>query len=95
MEFGSRKISILDKKITKLGVHQAHGSSGSGGGQGRHTPPPGPVKISHKKMAVEGGSIDFMFFAPLTWPLDPLLHGLRECSQGVQRTRLNFEQKLS
>ena len=57
--------------------------------------PPGPVKIRNKKMAVEGGSIDFMFFAPLTWPLDPLLHGLRECSQGVQRTRLNFEQKLS
>ena len=66
-----------------------------GGPRAPYPPPPGPVKISHKKMAVEGGSIDFMFFAPLTWLLDPLLHGLRECSQGVQRTSLNFEQKLS
>ena len=28
-------------------------------------PPPGPVKISHKKMATEGGRIDFMFLEPL------------------------------
>ena len=27
-------------------------------------PPPGPVKISHKKMATEGGRIDFMFLGP-------------------------------
>ena len=26
-----------------------------------------------KKMATEGGRIDFMFLGPLTWPLDPLL----------------------
>ena len=43
------------------------------GGQGGHGPP-GPVKISHKKMAAKSGRIDFMFLAPLfTWPLDPLL----------------------
>ena len=36
---------------------------------------PGPVKISRKKMAVEGGRIDFMFLGPLplTQPLDPLV----------------------
>ena len=26
--------------------------------------PPGPVKIGHKKMATEGGRIDFMFLGP-------------------------------
>ena len=26
--------------------------------------PPGPVKIGHKKMAAEGGRIDFMFLGP-------------------------------
>ena len=31
------------------------------------------MKISHKKMATKGGCIDFMFLAPLTRPLDPLL----------------------
>ena len=39
-------------------------------------PPPGPVKIIHKKMVAECGHIDFMFmFLPplLTRPLDPLL----------------------
>ena len=45
-----------------------------GGGRGGHGPPPGPVKIGHKKMATKGGRIDFMFLAPpLTRPLDPLL----------------------
>ena len=37
--------------------------------------PLGPVKISHKKMAAKGSRIDFMFLAPLTRLLDPLLHG--------------------
>ena len=32
-------------------------------------PPTGPLKISHKKMATEGGRIDFMFIAPLPHPL--------------------------
>ena len=41
------------------------------GGEG--TMPPGPVKISHKKMATKGGRIDFKFPRPLTRPLDPLL----------------------
>ena len=36
--------------------------------------PPGPVKISHKKMAAKGGRVDFMFLGPLTWPLDLLLY---------------------
>ena len=40
-----------------------HNSSGSGGAEGA-MPPPGPVKIGHKKMATEGGRIDFMFLAP-------------------------------
>ena len=30
--------------------------------------PPGPVKISHKRMATKGGSIDFMFLAPHPCP---------------------------
>ena len=38
-------------------------SSGSGGGEVAMAPP-GPVKISHKKMAAEGGRIGFMFLAP-------------------------------
>ena len=42
-------------------------------------PPPGPVKISlffiKKKMVAKGGHIDFMFLAPFTRPLDPLLNG--------------------
>ena len=28
-------------------------------------PPPDPVKISHKKMATKGGSIDFMFLGSI------------------------------
>ena len=32
-------------------------------------PPPGPVKISHKKLAAEGDSIVFMFLAPPPPPL--------------------------
>ena len=44
-----------------------------GGAKGAMAPP-GPVKIGHKKMAAEGGRIDFMFLGPpLTRPLDPLL----------------------
>ena len=35
--------------------------------------PPDPVKISHKKDGPEGGRIYFMFLAPSTRPLDPLL----------------------
>ena len=34
-------------------------------GQGNHAPPPGPVKIRHKKMATERGRIDFIFLGPL------------------------------
>ena len=34
--------------------------------------PPGPIKISHKKMAAGGGHMDFMS-PPPTRPLDPLL----------------------
>ena len=34
---------------------------------------PWPVKKIIKKMAAKGGHIDFMFLAPLTRPLDPLL----------------------
>ena len=49
-------------------------SSGSGGGRGGHAPPPVTVNISHKKMATEGSRIDFMFLAPLTRLLDPLLY---------------------
>ena len=37
-------------------------SSGFGGANGPW--PPGRVKISHKKMATEGGRIDFMFLGP-------------------------------
>ena len=33
------------------------------GGEGAMVPP-GPVKISHKKMAAKGGCIDFMFLGP-------------------------------
>ena len=36
-------------------------------GQGSHAPPR-PVKISHKKMAAEGGRIDFMFLGPPLYP---------------------------
>ena len=39
-------------------------SSESGEGKGAMTAALGPIKISHKKMAAKGGSIDFMFFAP-------------------------------
>ena len=40
-------------------------------------PPPGPVKISHKKKATEGTCIDFMFLGPPpTRPLDLLLISL-------------------
>ena len=43
------------------------------GGEGAMAPP-GPVKISHKKMAPKGAHIDFMFLGPpLTQQLDPLL----------------------
>ena len=43
------------------------------GGQGGHGSL-GSVKISHQKIAAEGGRIDFMFLAPLPIrPLDPLL----------------------
>ena len=34
--------------------------------RGEHAP--GPVKISHKKMATEDGRIDFMFLAPAPHP---------------------------
>ena len=34
-----------------------------GGAEGAMAPP-GPVKIGHKKMATEGGRIDFMFLGP-------------------------------
>ena len=34
---------------------------------------PGPVKISHKKMAAFGGHIDFMFLSPSYQLMDPLL----------------------
>ena len=33
------------------------------GGRGGHCPP-GPVNIGHKKMAADGGCIDFMFLDP-------------------------------
>ena len=36
-------------------------SSGSRGGHG----PPGPVKISHKKMAAKDGRIDSIYLGPL------------------------------
>ena len=57
------------------GVHVISSSGSRGGAKGAMAPP-GPVKIGHaKKMAAEGGRIDFMFLAPpLTRPLDPLLH---------------------
>ena len=35
--------------------------------------PPGPVKISHRKMATKGGRIELMFLGPLSRPLDLLL----------------------
>ena len=38
------------------------------GGRGSHAPP-GPVKITPKKMATKGGHIDFMFLAP-PYPAD-------------------------
>ena len=41
-----------------------------GSGEARDHAPPGPVKISHNKMAAKGGRIDIMFLAH---PLDPLL----------------------
>ena len=44
------------------------GSSGSGGGAEGAMAPPGPVKIGHKKMATEGGRIDFMFLGPPPYP---------------------------
>ena len=49
-------------------------SSGSAEDKGAMAAALGPVKISHKKMAAKGGSIDFAFFAPLppTRPLDLL-----------------------
>ena len=34
------------------------------GGGAEGVMPPGPVKISHKKMATKGSRIDFMFLAP-------------------------------
>ena len=46
---------VLPRK--KLTVADAEGPRGP-------CPPPGPVKISHKKMAAEGGRIDFMFLGP-------------------------------
>ena len=44
-----------------------------GGRGGRYAPPPDPVKINHKKDGAEGDCIDFIFLAPLTRLLDPLL----------------------
>ena len=45
-------------------------------------PPPALIKISHKKMATEGGRIDFMFLgSPLTRPLYPLLYKVQKEAQ--------------
>ena len=37
-----------------------------GEGQDCHASPPGPLKLSYKKMAAEGNLIDFMFLGQLT-----------------------------
>ena len=52
-------------KVAHLGGQEGHG-------------PPDPVKISHKKMTAKGNRIDFMFLAPPTRPLDPLLVNVHE-----------------
>ena len=36
-------------------------------GSGAMPPSPGPVKISHKKMAADGGHMDFMFLDPASY----------------------------
>ena len=56
-----------------FGVADPEYSSGFRGRGNGAMNPTGPVKISHKKMAAKGGHIDFMFLAPRTRPLDPLL----------------------
>ena len=38
------------------------------GAEGAMAPPPGPVKIGHKKMAAKGDRIDFMFLGPSPLP---------------------------
>ena len=67
-------------------------SSGSEGDKGVMAP--GPVKISHKKMAAKSARIDFMFLGPSpTWPLDALLrwmtnlNNIEVCEKPVQRTK--------
>ena len=46
---------------TKIGKYQYRIQ---GGQEGHAPPPPGPVKISHEKMATKGGHIDFMLLGP-------------------------------
>ena len=53
-----------DSKITTIKSGKLSHSSVADPGGARGACPPGPVKISHKKMAAKGTRIDFMFLAP-------------------------------
>ena len=62
------KYKDCPKQYLNLHFHILQISSGSRGAEWGHAPPPGPVKIGHKKMATKGGRIDFMFLAPPPYP---------------------------
>ena len=64
---------------TELKLHPGVGSvADPGGGRGGHGPPPGPVKIGHKKYGCRRRPHRFHVSRPprLTQPLDPLLWGV-------------------
>ena len=59
-----------------------HTVADPGGGRGGHAPP-GPIKLVIKKMAAEGGRIDFMFLDPPPLPG----HWIRYCVTRANETK--------